>query len=500
MSGDRPVGRTALARAKLGRTWLLVPLLAALCACILVLWSTSNHGIGIAPDSTVYLGAAENLLSGRGLQDRGQPLTHFPPGYSLALALAGLAAGGDVFAASRWLQALLFGANVALIWAAVYAGTGGSRTAAGAAMLAFVLSAEAFDGHVWLVSEPLFLAWTLLTHILLAVYLVRQGRRWLVAASLAAGLAITTRYIGAALLPPLLWILWKHDAKNRRLADMLMAVLIAGTPVTAWLVRNLFLSATATNRTLTLHPVTMAQVREFIHSSYWLALPQLALPFPAQILLVATATFLLLMLLLAWRRYGDADRPGSITALLPRLVLGFALTYAVFLIVSLSLFDASTNLSGRIVLPFFVALGVSGISVAWNLSRGMRRPAIAWVLLLFLMPIVLRNGQVTARSAVETRANGIGYSGRTWRSSPTLAATRSLAPTLRMYSNVAEGIEFATGRQTGFLPRRWDPTSLRPNRSLAVELQEMCQQCAGGQAVVVYLYYVPGRWHQGTLQ
>ena len=86
---------------------------------VLVLAQATRHGVGITPDSVVYLEAAQNLAAGRGLAtaDDGaelRPLTRFPPGYPVAIAL--VASLGPAFLdAARWLALALLGANVVLV-------------------------------------------------------------------------------------------------------------------------------------------------------------------------------------------------------------------------------------------------------------------------------------------------------------------------------------------------------------------------------------------------
>jgi hypothetical protein len=72
--------------------------LAGACASLLMLWITT-YGLGISPDSMVYMETAKSILAGHGFftggldvvnTRRGTPMTHFPPAYPLLLAGAGL--------------------------------------------------------------------------------------------------------------------------------------------------------------------------------------------------------------------------------------------------------------------------------------------------------------------------------------------------------------------------------------------------------------------------
>ncbi len=88
-----------------------------------LLFST-RWGIGLSPDSVVYIANARNLLGGYGLSvsfTTGEffPWTHYPP-----LFLAGLAGHGfvgiDPLDGARWLNALIFRAKIPLLGLVVY--------------------------------------------------------------------------------------------------------------------------------------------------------------------------------------------------------------------------------------------------------------------------------------------------------------------------------------------------------------------------------------------
>ncbi|OUC07239.1 hypothetical protein RY27_16060, partial [Litorilinea aerophila] len=105
-----------------------------------VLYATA-WGLGASPDSAAYIGVARNLLAGRGLgvpfgQTADVPLTHFPPLYSLALALVGGLSGTDPWLSGRWLQAALLALSVLGVGGMAY---GLARRSGRAALLAGLL-------------------------------------------------------------------------------------------------------------------------------------------------------------------------------------------------------------------------------------------------------------------------------------------------------------------------------------------------------------------------
>ena len=88
-----------------------------------LLFST-RWGIGLSPDSVVYIASARNLLSGYGLSvsfTTGEflPLTHYPPLFSAGLAGLGLV-GIDPLDGARWFNAMIFRAKIPLLGLVVY--------------------------------------------------------------------------------------------------------------------------------------------------------------------------------------------------------------------------------------------------------------------------------------------------------------------------------------------------------------------------------------------
>jgi len=95
--------------------FLILLLILALIGSMAILVAT-RWGIGVSPDSILYISGARALLAGQGfsLQSPGgeyAPITHFPPLYSGILAVVGLT-GVEVGLAARLINALIFAACV----------------------------------------------------------------------------------------------------------------------------------------------------------------------------------------------------------------------------------------------------------------------------------------------------------------------------------------------------------------------------------------------------
>src|SRR4030095_2283808 len=85
---------------------------------VLLVIRATPQGLGLSDDSIAYIAGARSMAAGDGYCEgwlaSDQPVTHFPPSFSSVLAFFGLF-GIDPLHAERWVNALLFGLNAALL-------------------------------------------------------------------------------------------------------------------------------------------------------------------------------------------------------------------------------------------------------------------------------------------------------------------------------------------------------------------------------------------------
>src|SRR5678816_3159935 len=152
----------------------LALLLIALIGMVLVLRATPE-GLGLSDDSIAYIAGARSMAAGEGYREAwlasDQPVTHFPPSFPSVLAFFGLF-GVDPLHAVRWVNALLFGLNAALLGILGWRMT--PSLMAGLVLAAlFVTSGEMFQVHAVAMSEPLFIFLSLLSFWMFDLYFER---------------------------------------------------------------------------------------------------------------------------------------------------------------------------------------------------------------------------------------------------------------------------------------------------------------------------------------
>jgi hypothetical protein len=322
-------------------------------------------------------------------------------------------------------------------------------------------------------SEPLFLA--ILASVLLALTdFLASGRRrslWFAAAGTAA--AVLTRYAAGwlVILGVAAILLVRTASWKERVGDALRFGLGASVPVALWLVRNVVLAGSATNRILRWHPITIDDLRSFLQIvTAWFTAARYSHWLEGAVLLgllVAAAAYL-------WRRRKTEAGEANQAAILGMLLVGVAATYPAYIALSRSLFDDSIPIDDRMFAPTFVALvALTGV-VAALLGRGRRG---AWILLplagLFLIGLVPYMAGRFRSKYESMRQDGILFASRAWRGSESMAWVSSLPQDALVYSNQALVIQFLAGRPAYQIPERFDSVKAEERSGFEGQLEQM---------------------------
>ena len=224
---------------------LLIVFLAGLgTAHILV--RTATYGPSIKPDSVLYLSTALNFLAGEGWRDFTGGLTvGGPPFFPLLLAVGGWV-GIEPLEVGRWVNAIAFGLTILVVgcWLRSHLRSRWLVLAA-TAILAASRPLNEFASH--LLTEPLFVLFTLLALMQLAAFLQRGGRMSLWWAAVFTALAAITRYPGVVLIGAgVLMLLWRTPPLAARLKDAIVFGAVSSMPLAGVLTRNWVVSGTLT--------------------------------------------------------------------------------------------------------------------------------------------------------------------------------------------------------------------------------------------------------------
>jgi 4-amino-4-deoxy-L-arabinose transferase-like glycosyltransferase len=494
-------------QAKLRLAAFLTLCLFAMTGTLLLLQATPE-GLGLSDDSIAYIAGARSMLAGNGYREAwlasNGPVTHFPPGFSSALAFVGLF-GVDPLRGARFVNGLLFGLNVALLGILAWRMT--SSLTAGLVLAGiFLMSGEMLQVHAVAMSEPLFIFLSLLSLWAFDLYFefppssVGRGIAgewwWLAACGAFAGMAYLTRYAGLALVAAyIVAICILRTSWPKRLTSM--GIFLAGFLPWAlsWAIRNWLVAENVTNRTLALHPITVENLKvgRFEVSQFFIPVEAWRREVFKQPYLIELMVALVLGAVLVWtlsRAWSYLSKPRQATVLKggrpeSREVISFTVGLFIFaylasIVASMTLFDAATKFKLRILAPAYVGLFILFVySGHW--LRNKNRLIVIILTLIFLGFSVYKQSVTFAQWS----RGGLGYASFQWYDSQAMDYLRELPPNIRIYTNEPGAVYLYTGRGAVILPYWYDAAAGMELTGFEEGVASMQQQVNAGQAVLV---------------
>ena len=432
-----------LARFRRDRFMLLIAGIAGLGpAHILV--RTATYGAAVNSDSTLPLSTAMNLLAGEGWRDfAGVPLTGWPPLFPLLLAAFGWV-GIEPLAAGRWINAAAFGLTILAAGDWLRSNLQ-SRLLALAATVAIAVSLPLSHFASHLLTEPLFVLFTLLALIQLAAFLYRGGRTPLLWAAVFTALAALTRYPGVALVGVGVLVLLGRRALPLaiRLKDAIVFGAISSLPLAGVLTRNWAVSGTLTGRKSGAGQSpsdSLSQVVDVFRG--WVVSPH-APDWLGYILWTAAGLVVVLAGLgLGMGGSKGKDRPASpFFGLGPALPFGvFAVSYIAFMVAVVP-FTVYQIIDSRYLLPIYVPLLLTGVLLLdrfLSLEAGAIRYVVASLVVLASLVHIgfsaQRNLILTARTWIAGYP-GWNYNTARWQHSAIMNYIRETPIDGKVYSN-----------------------------------------------------------------
>lgn len=454
---------------------LVVAAILGVVAFTLVLIATDPPGPGLDPDAMAYMGAAESLASHARYRvpgadwwnpDSTAALTHFPPGYSTALALP-VRLGMAPPQAARLVDA---GAAAVTITAVVLlvAEAGGLVAGVLGALALFVMPAMALV-HLSVLSEPLFLACTMLT-----LAAMTRPRPRPLAAGIAAAAGTLVRYAGVSLAGAgALWMAARPGTPRQRVRRAALALLPTVLLQGAWVLRTKIIALR--------EPAQIRKVAVYGHFDRTLVQGGATLrdwlmpdphpwfePMPYRPLLALAAALVVTALLVAGARRAlamartHASDAGTTTAPARLLAACALLTvcYLGLLVVSRLFADPRIPFDERILAPFFL-LAIVAIStvIALRWRSGVRLlPRI--VLAVALAGWAVMSAWTTSGQMRYVFTWGSDFAGEQWRRSELLAWARTDGAPHPLYTNWPSAVYFHLHRPARYVPESTDTLRL----------------------------------------
>jgi hypothetical protein len=419
------------------------------------LWATGPYGIGVRTDSVAYLWSSENLVKGFGLGRLNglgefRPMTHWPPLYPFLLTLPQLF-GLNSLSAARVFGAVSIGLMVLLLGLSISRLTRGSPWYTGLGTLVLVTSYALWNTSLYAMTEPLYMVLGLAAFLFLDNYLSTRKSFWLVITAVLLALGLLTRYAAGALViaSVLVLIIQPGQSVKAKFKDVIILCSIAILPLALWMIRNVLLADTATNRILEFAPIPVEEWNNFKNLAVGWIVPILKLDdvsLPRLTLVLFAAIFL------AWftGRSGSSGRRESSRLWL--IYLFYAFSYTAYIFMAKVFFDQTIPLGEeRIFLPLYSSVAMLIIYGLFLLEQHLvkrRALRIALVSIYALVAIGFIRGSIPTSAAYAKLSNekGLGLANVDVTGMDIIPVIKNLSSGPVIFSDDLEVLYFLTGR------------------------------------------------------
>jgi 4-amino-4-deoxy-L-arabinose transferase-like glycosyltransferase len=420
----------------------------------------TTFGLGMDPDSGLYIMGARNLLAGNGYSkfsgtDVFRPITIEPPVYSGVLAFIGLA-GLDAIRAARLLNILLIGLDLLLFAGLIYYETRNKLLTILAELL-FLFSTPLFLRYTWALTEPLFMTFLLGCFLLYYRFLRTHGTVWVVALGFGTAILYLTRYAGiylAAVWLPAILLVSMPKARLKHALLYLAGLLPLIVFHSAW---NYLQTGTFNNREIYLPGMENASEKLLPAMGVlegWFSTTGDGLASHTASLIVLCLLVLALLAgsvycgLMLYKRAGTVSEGSARQAILFPLSLAIPLYIALILVIAF-FYDSKLTLNDRVLsLMWFFGLYLFILIADLVIQRGRSyRIAVYACLVAFLIFSLVKFEKVSA----VLRSDGQFYSSIKWRSLPGIEYVKQTNKIL-IYSDRPFAIYLLTGKAVYQVP------------------------------------------------
>jgi hypothetical protein len=451
-------------------------------AAIIAIIGTVN-GVGISPDSTIYLSAADHLVSDGTLDTySGQPLTAFPPGYPLLIAgLIGV--GGSSDSAARVLCVIVAGLLPVPTFVALRRVC--SRrgfVAAGVVFVAVMPTVTRTTIMAW--TEPIF-ALVLLAIIALLVRLACEagipGRSAVLGLASLTSAAVLLRYVGLGVMPAVATALVIVFGLNRRVVRIVGLYCAGASVIPALLIaRNYWITGTIGGPQVDPRASLTTDVRSTFReiARWFLATERVPSSLVTMAGLFTVAAIGVIAALAGKRRWPrnvaeSSAAPATVSSTRLPLAL-MAMSGIMLTFILLSARRTWVSIDARMLMPLMAPVVISALIGLDALCRESRRWVRTSRLATVPLAVVLLIGSNQTMQLASAGSKGIGYNSEAWRSSELTSAVSKLGPVV-VFSSNPDGIWAQTRREPILLsPRKTGVGKDEPLEQLAAFAAAAC--------------------------
>jgi hypothetical protein len=424
-------------------------------AFLIIQFYTRHGGIGVSPDSIVYISVARNLASHFNFSDyTNAPLVDFPAFYPFFLSIVMFFSRMDVVKVGAILNGALFAA-VILLSNHFLNGTGLRAVYKNVLLFFIAISPALLDifGMLW--SETLFLVLILIFFNAIHRYLKGPSLKLLFIATIPAALACITRYAGVTLVGTGLYLIFFQAKLGFK--DKLKHLCVFGFSAISLLLINLIRNAHVTG--LATGPRERGIVSFQENFSFFSFTISDWLPVFSVSNLVTNVVGILISLAFVWilldhtvKRY----RRGSVL----HICSSFVVIYSAF-IIGISTITHFEQLNNRFIAPIYIPMIIGIFLLLQGWMQKVNRLLGVMFGLVLLLAFVFNEVNISRQMFDEALNYGVpGYSSDSWMFSNTSLFVKKrnhfFKPGVPIYSNAREALYFLSDFKARELAHRVD--------------------------------------------
>ena len=426
----------------------------------LLIWFVTPYGAGIYYDSLGYVSAARNFSSGLGLVrlscDSVEPMTRYPPLYSLFLSVFGFF-GSDIISGARFLDIVCMAGTV-IMTGLITLRIANNKIFALLAAFTIFISPVVIEQNSWVMSESLFMFFMLSSIFLFDHYIITNFLKFLVLAAVLASLAVLTRFVGLALILSCILILIVQLKGKYRVLDnkfirpLVLFCSITLFPLALWLLRNKTVSGSATGRTVGWYLFSPDRIIPLAYIAKWFV------PWDGNLVWNWKAMLILMVLSICFAMLCLGLIKFKKNSSLLKAVIVNIVVYLGLVLLLMAVADPLTPLDNRLLLPVYiltVILIISGISYLWSLSNWVYKTAAV----MLMVYIVVFQSYQSVSLVKSLREDGQFYASSSWRNSEVTTTLIALNPQ-KIYTNDMTAVYFGTYHPSCIIPLENDQIGL----------------------------------------
>lgn len=429
----------------------------------MVILFTRHSGIGISPDSIVYLSVARNTITqGLFVDYNLQPLVDFPVGYPFFLTVAGLITRVELINLAPYLNGFLFAACIMITGRLIDSFELVRPWYKWFILFSMALSPALLGIFTMLWSETLFILLTLLFIAVLQKYLLKYATIYLIIAACIAGVSCITRYAGITVIGTGLMILLFDTVlkPKRKITHLFLFSIVSLSILIVNLVHNALVTGYATGPReagITSLQTNIGYYADVVCSWFY---------FPAQQTLLYSFFVVLLLMMMVFLFFRSVIYTKQVNNTM-HILRAFFIIYTVF-IIGISTLSHFEQINTRLLSPIFIPLLL--IATGWmpgviEMLKTEKRQIV--LVMVSLAALIFQYCQFnTLKSNYhENNTYGIpGYTDDSWRNSEIVKFIKKhqsvFDKNYGLYSNAHEAVYFNAGLRSSSIPHKIDKADI----------------------------------------